>query len=105
MSYHVVYITAADEAEARIIGRVLVEEKLVACVNFYPIQSIYHWDEKMEESSEMAVLAKTSSGLVDRVIDRVKGLHSYEVPCIVSWPIERGNPDYLKWIDESTDEE
>jgi len=102
MEYKSVYITAKDEAEAREIGRVLVEEKLAACVNIHPIKSIYRWQGAIEEADEVAMDAKTRAELVDKLIERVKELHSYEVPCIVSLLIEKGNPDYLKWISEST---
>ena len=102
MQYQLVYITTGDEAEAREIGRALVEEKLAACVNIHPIQSMYRWEGEIEEAGEIAVLVKTGAELVDRVIARVKELHSYEVPCIVSWPIEKGYPAFLKWIGEST---
>ena len=102
MRYYLVYITTKDEEEAKKIGRALVEEKLVACVNFHPINSIYWWQGKIQEESEVAVLAKTKAGLVNEVISRVKELHSYEVPCIISLPVETGYPPYLKWIMEST---
>ena len=104
MTYCLVYITTQDEDEARQIGRTLVEEKLVACVNIHPIQSIYRWEGKIQEESEAAMLVKTRVELVDRVIERVKDLHSYKVPCIVSSSINSGNLDYLKWIEESTKE-
>ena len=83
-------------------GRSLVEEELAACVNFWPVQSIYRWQGKVEKGAEMAMLVKTRAELVERVIQRVKELHSYEVPDIVSLPIEKGYPPYLRWIDEST---
>ena len=102
MEYRSIYLTATDEAEARRIGKTLVEERLVACINYFPIRSIYRWKGKIEESAETAVIAKTRANLVDSVIQRIKELHSYEVPCIVSWVIEKGNPDYLEWIQEST---
>ena len=102
MLYYSIYITTKDEDEARKIGRALLEEKLAACVNIHPIESIYWWEREIQEESEVAMLVKTKAGLVDEVIERVKELHSYEVPCIVSLPIEKGNPDYLKWIDEVT---
>jgi len=104
MPFSVVYITTADEAEARCIGQALVQEKLAACVNIHPVASIYRWEGKIEEAGEFAVLAKTRAELVSRAIARVKELHSYQVPDIVSWPIEEGNPDYLKWLEESTQE-
>lgn len=103
MPYRFIYITASDEAEAREIGRTLVEEKLAACVNIHPIQSIYRWEGEIEEAGEVAMLVKTRTELVDKVIKRVKELHSYEVPCIVSLSIDKGYPDYLRWIEESTE--
>jgi len=102
MQYYSIYITAKDEDEARKIGRTLVEEKLAACVNIHPIKSIYRWEENIEEEGEVVMFVKTKEKLADEVIERVKELHSYEVPCIVSLPIAKGNPDYLKWIGEAT---
>jgi periplasmic divalent cation tolerance protein len=95
---------AKDGAEAKKLTRFLIEEKLVACVNNFPINSTYWWKGSIEETQEMAMIAKTRAELVDRVIERVKQLHSYEVPCVVSWIIEKGNPDYLGWIKESTEQ-
>ncbi len=102
MQYCLVYITTENNEEARRIGKVLVEEKLAACVNIHPIESVYRWKGNIEEDIEAAMLAKTRAGLVDEVIKRVKELHSYEVPCIISISIEKGNHDYFKWIEEST---
>jgi len=102
MKYCLIYITARDEEEAEKIGRVLVEEKLAACVNIHPIKSIYRWEEDIAEESETAMFVKTKAELADAIIKRVKQLHSYEVPCIVSLPIEEGHPDFLEWIDRST---
>jgi periplasmic divalent cation tolerance protein len=102
MQYYSIYITTKDEEEARKIGRKLVEEKLAACVNIHPMKSIYRWGGGIEEEEETALLVKTKAELADEVIERVKELHSYEVPCIVSLPIEKGNPAYLEWIKEST---
>lgn len=102
MEHRSIYITAKNEEEARKIGSSLVEEKLVACVNYFPISSIYRWKGKIEKAQETALIAKTRAELVDSVIARVKELHSYDVPCVVSWIIEKGNQNYLNWIEEST---
>lgn len=102
MKYCSIYITAANEAEAGKIGRTLVEEKLAACVNILPVKSVYRWGEGIEEEEEAVMFVKTRQELTDRVIDRVKELHSYDVPCIVSFNIEKGNSEYLDWIGEST---
>lgn len=103
MQYCSIYITAKDDIEARKISVALVTEKLVACTNIFPIQSVFRWQCKLEKTQEVAIIAKTRAELVDKVISRVKQLHSYKVPCIVVWPIEKGNPDYLNWIKESTE--
>ena len=103
MQYYSIYVTTTDEDEAKKIGKTLVEEKLAACVNIHPIRSIYRWEGNIEEEDEAAMFVKTKAELADEVIKRVKELHSYEVPCIVSLPIAKGYPDYLKWIEKSTE--
>ena len=102
MQYCSVYITTGSEDEALRISRLLVEEKLAACSNIFPVKSVYRWLGQIEEGGEAAMFLKTRCDLVDAIIKRVKELHSYEVPCIVSTPIDKGNPDYLDWIKEST---
>ena len=102
MEYRSIYFTVKDETEARRIGKALVWEKLVACINYFPINSIYWWKEKVEESAEIALIAKTRVELVEQVISRIKQLHSYQITCTVSWIIEKGDPDCFSWIKEST---
>ena len=89
--------------EAQSIGKTLVEEKLVACINILPnATSLYWWEGKVEKNSEVVMIAKTTDSLVSQVIERIKALHSYECPCIVSLPIEQGNEDFLTWVEKST---
>ncbi len=100
-----VYITAKDLEEARNIADTLVKEKLVACANVIPkIESVFWWKGKIEKQDEVAIIAKTREDLSERLIKRVKELHSYEIPCIVTLPISGGNEDFLKWIEEETRE-
>lgn len=99
----VLYVTCDNQDEAKSIGRVLVSERLVACINILPpIQSLYWWNDEIQEETEIAFLAKTTAENVERISERVKELHSYDCPCIISMPIENGNPDYLKWIEKET---
>jgi periplasmic divalent cation tolerance protein len=100
--YCLVYITTKDEEEARRIGKALVSEKLAACVNLHPIKSIFRWQWEISQEDEVAMLAKTRAELVDELVSRVKELHSYEVPCVVALPVEKGNPDFLDWISQAT---
>ncbi|MCO5045125.1 MAG: divalent-cation tolerance protein CutA [Kiritimatiellae bacterium] len=99
-----VYMTAASREEAQRIARALVEERLAACVNILgACESVYRWKGAVEEGQEVAMLAKTRRSAVERLIARVRELHSYEVPCAVAFSIKRGNPDFLGWISESVE--
>ena len=103
MSFEFVYITATSPEEARKIGRALVEERLAACVNIIDsMTSLYWWEGKIDEGRETVLIAKTREDLVAAVSDRVKALHSYSCPCVVSLPITQGNPDFLAWIERET---
>lgn len=104
MSYSLIYITAGSLDEAKALGRALVEARLAACANVLPgIVPIYWWEGKVEEEgSEVALIAKTRSELVDRVVALVKARHSYECPCVVALPITAGNPAFLDWIAAET---
>jgi periplasmic divalent cation tolerance protein len=97
------YMTARDHSEAARIGRVLVEERLVACVNIIDgMSSVYWWEGAVQEETEAVLIAKTQQSRVDEVIERVRGMHSYDCPCIVALPIEGGNPAFLRWIEDNT---
>ena len=101
--YVVCMMTAPNEAEAKRIGRTLVEERLVACCNVVPnVTSIYRWKGDIREESEVLCLMKTRKELFDSLKKRVKELHPYEVPEIISLKIKDGLYEYLKWIDEAT---
>ena len=102
MSYHVVYVTAKDEEEANRIANTLLEKRLIACANMFPIKSLYWWKGVIERDDEVALIMKTQKVNIERIIKEIKEIHSYEVPCIDSWPIEDGNPDFLEWINEET---
>jgi len=78
-----------------------VEERLAACANIFPINSIFRWKDNIEDAEEFGIIIKTKTIKVRDVEKRVKQLHSYEVPCIVSFKIGSGSEEYLKWIGES----
>ncbi len=98
------YSTFPDADSARVAAHVLIERKLAACVNIYPpMTSLYVWQEKIEEASEMAVFIKTRRTLVDQVIAAARPLHPYSTPCFLVLPIECGNADYLEWARQQTE--
>lgn len=97
-----IYVTFANEEEAKSIGRILVEERLVACCNIIPnLVSIYHWKDRLEESQETLVFFKTTKDRAAKTTKKIQELHSYEVPCILILPILEGNQPYLDWIRNS----
>ncbi len=99
MDVRFVYMTMSGLEEARSIGRALVEERLAACVNILPgMQSIYRWEGKVEDATEVVMIAKTTAAMVPALTDRVKSLHSYECPCVVSLRVDGGYQPYLDWI-------
>lgn len=98
-----IYSTAGKVEDARKIARVLVEEKLVACVNIIPkIESIYRWKNKIEEDDECVIIAKTTEKNIDKTIQKIKEIHPYDVPDIVVLPIINGLEEYLNYVKDET---
>jgi periplasmic divalent cation tolerance protein len=99
MAINFIYMTVGNKDEAKKIGKALVESRLVACVNILDnMNSIYRWEGKIQNDREVVVIAKTTDNLVPQVINKVKSLHSYDCPCIVSLPVLDGYPPFLDWI-------
>jgi len=99
----IVLVTAGSAEEAAAIGRTLIEERLAACANIVPgIRSIYRWKGKIYDEQEFLLIIKTRTSLFEAVQKRVKELHSYEVPEIISFPVARGLPQYLEWVQAET---
>jgi periplasmic divalent cation tolerance protein len=104
MPIRFIYMTAASLEEARRIGRELVSAQLAACVNILPqMQSIYVWEGQLQEDTEVVMIAKTTASRTAELIAKVKSLHSYSVPCVVSLAVEDGHPPFLEWIARSVE--
>lgn len=98
-----VYVTAKDEAEAKMIAGTAVKERLAACANILGgIESVYRWQGRLCEDRETAMILKTSAERKPELVERIKQLHSYECPCVVCLPIADGNTDFLNWIAAET---
>jgi periplasmic divalent cation tolerance protein len=103
MSVVSVYALFANAEEAGRIGRTMVEERLAACVNILgAVRSVYRWKGEVESADEVAAIFKTTHSSADALITRIAGLHSYDVPCIVTWPIDKVLASYAEWVDDST---
>ena len=96
-----VLTTAGSKEEAQRIARALVERRLAACVNVTgPIESVYRWQEKVENAEEWLLLIKTTAAVVAQVRGLIGELHSYELPECFSLAIDDGSDEYLQWIQD-----
>lgn len=102
-AFIIVFITAANRVEAEQIGKFLVEKNLAACCNIIdPIFSIFHWEEKTCQESEVLLIIKTVKDRFNDIITEVKKLHSYETPEIIALSVVAGSEDYLNWVKKET---
>lgn len=103
MSVVSVYAIFADAEEAERIGRTVVNERLAACINILgSVRSIYRWKGELQSADEVAAIFKTSNREVDDLIARIAALHSHDVPCIATWPIDKILGNYAAWVEDST---
>jgi periplasmic divalent cation tolerance protein len=94
-----IYTLTDSEDVAVHLATTLVREKLIACANVnQSVRSVYEWNGSIQLEAEVPILIKTTKSLTDKVIERIKELHTYEVPCITVWPIIAGNEDYATWV-------
>ena len=101
MSVLTIYAVFASAEEAERIGRAVIEERLAACINIFPpIRSIYHWKGALETADEVAAIFKTHHWRADALMARISELHSYDVPCIVAWPIDKIVGSYADWVED-----
>jgi len=101
--YGVLLTTMPGREEAAKIAKLLIDEKLAACVQLLPIESFYAWQGKTQNETEILLLVKTRSALFEPAIARIKAVHSYSVPEIVAMPFAAGFAGYLDWIDQVTE--
>ena len=94
-----VYITNPTEAEARQIARQLLEKKLIACANIFPVNSMYWWKGKIANDRENVIIAKTSDKNFKKLENEVKKIHSYEIQCILRISAT-ANKEYEAWANK-----
>ncbi|MFC1752644.1 divalent-cation tolerance protein CutA [Thermoproteota archaeon] len=94
-----IYVPCKDEEQAKTIGKTLLEKRLIACANIFPISSMYWWQGKIEDGSEAVLLCKTKTQMYDDVARVVKDLHSYETPCIMKIEVD-ANKEYVEWAEQ-----
>ncbi|NXR42467.1 CUTA protein, partial [Zosterops hypoxanthus] len=101
-THSIAFITCLNEHIARDIARAIMDKKLAAYVNILPKSSaLYFWKGELEESTEILLLVKTRTSKIGELSNYIRSIHPFEIPDIISLPIDQGNPLYLRWIGEN----
>jgi periplasmic divalent cation tolerance protein len=100
--YGVLFTTVASKADASKIAKMLLDEKLAACVQVIPIESYYTWKGETSKGPELLLLIKTTASLFEVAIAFIKKHHPYETPEIVATDFAAGYSGYFSWIEEVT---
>lgn len=100
--YTMILTNCRDDNEADFITEALFEEKLVACVQTNKVHSHYFWKGKVMHDSEIRMLIKTKKSLFKEVEEKLKSMHSYELPEIIEVPIGQGSKEFFNWIEFAT---
>jgi len=101
-TYIIVLVTTSSKEEAEKIALTLLNERLIACANIIsPVHSLFWWQGKIDEAGEHIVLMKTRKDLFEKLSERVKTFHSYEIPEIIAIPIVEGFKPYIEWLNNS----
>ncbi|HZP05601.1 MAG TPA: divalent-cation tolerance protein CutA [Terracidiphilus sp.] len=96
---HIVLTSASNADEAALLARTLVEERLAACATLIPtVESIYHWEDQIETSTEALLMLKTSSEQLAALETRLRELHSYQIPEFLVLDVDSGSHSYLEWL-------
>jgi periplasmic divalent cation tolerance protein len=94
----VILVTAASQQQAAAIAQALVEAKLAACVNLFPIHSVYAWEGAIQQNEEWQLMIKSDLSHFAALDALIRDRHSYEVPEIIALPIVAGSSAYLQWL-------
>jgi len=95
------YTTVGKKKDAQRISQVLLQKRLIACTNIFPIDSQYWWQGKIQPDKEFGIILKTAAKNYQKIEQQIKRIHPYECPCLVVFEIARGYKPYLNWIESS----
>ena len=95
----VILSACSTEQEAETLARLLVDDRLAACVSVIPrVRSFYHWQGAVQSSEECLLIIKSSRDLFDSVRTKLEAVHTYEIPEVLALPVVEGAPNYMNWL-------
>ncbi|WP_353285353.1 divalent-cation tolerance protein CutA [Wolbachia endosymbiont (group A) of Beris morrisii] len=99
-----VYTTFSNFKEAKTVSEELLNEKLIVCVNIFPeVNSLYLWEGKISNSCEVVAIMKSKNDQVDKIVEKIEAMHSYDQPAIAVMPIEKANKSFTNWANSVID--
>lgn len=99
-----VYTTFSNFEEAKTVSEELLNEKLIVCVNIFPeVNSLYLWEGKISNSCEVVAIMKSRNDQVDKIVEKIEAMHSYDQPAIAVMPIEKANKSFTNWANSVID--
>lgn len=102
MPFLLIYVTHPSKPEAAKITGELINKRIIACANYIPVSSVYHWEWFPTNADEIVTIYKTRPENWELVKSVVESLHKYEIPCIMKFPLIEANEAYEKWIYDET---
>ncbi|KAI3646836.1 hypothetical protein MP228_009764 [Amoeboaphelidium protococcarum] len=104
--YNLALVTCPNQNEADKIAHEVVADNLAACVNIVPtVKSVYKWEGKVHSDSECLLVIKTRTEHNNLLLDKIKSIHSYQVPEFITIPITGGSEPYIKWLSDNTNQD
>lgn len=98
-------VTGPDREQLVRLGRALVDERLIACLNVVDrVTSVYRWEGEVCEEAEALGILKTTAARSDAVERRIRELHPYDVPEVLFIPVAAGSEPYMDWVSEQVGE-
>ncbi|WP_425386276.1 divalent-cation tolerance protein CutA [Wolbachia endosymbiont (group A) of Barypeithes pellucidus] len=99
-----VYTTFSNFEEAKTVSEELLNEKLIVCVNIFPeVNSLYLWEGKISNSCEVVAITKSKNDQVDKIVEKIEAMHSYDQPAIAVMSIEKANKSFTNWANSVID--
>ncbi|WP_375316042.1 divalent-cation tolerance protein CutA [Wolbachia endosymbiont (group A) of Colletes cunicularius] len=99
-----IYTTFSSLKEAKTVSEELLNEKLIVCVNIFPeVNSLYLWEGKISNSCEVVAVMKSKNDQVDKIVEKIEAIHSYDQPAIAVMPIEKANKSFTNWANSVID--